>query len=337
MLRLFWPRTAGLRRGDLVEVRAATEIAATLDGEGRLDGLPFMAEMAPFCGRRFRVYRRADKTCVEGLGLRRLHDTVFLEDLRCDGAAHDGCERGCLMFWKEAWLKPVIDHGSRDAGTPTYAATAAAISLALKFPSRRDGRYLCQSTALGDATGRLSGWNPIHLLRELKTGELTSRRLAQIVARGLLNKMRKLLRMREIGGLAGTLPRNPRGDLALAPNETVEVKSAAEIEATLDPTGRNQGLTFEPDMAEFTRQRHRVEKPVRRIILEETGRMITISNTVTLKGVTCQGVCSKNCPRNNPMFWRESWLRRVDSNAPGVVATGTPDTGRARRNEDANA
>jgi hypothetical protein len=31
-------------------------------------------------------------------------DTVHLSDLRCDGSAHAGCQAGCLLFWKEAWL-----------------------------------------------------------------------------------------------------------------------------------------------------------------------------------------------------------------------------------------
>ena len=25
--------------------------------------------------------------------------------VRCDGSAHDGCQAGCLLFWKLAWLK----------------------------------------------------------------------------------------------------------------------------------------------------------------------------------------------------------------------------------------
>ena len=32
---------------------------------------------------------------------------MLLEDLRCDGSAHDGCQAECRVFWKEAWLKRV--------------------------------------------------------------------------------------------------------------------------------------------------------------------------------------------------------------------------------------
>src|SRR5262249_35222364 len=52
-----------LRAGDLVEVRSEPEILATLDAEGRLDGLPFMPEMLQYCGQRFRVFKSAHKTC----------------------------------------------------------------------------------------------------------------------------------------------------------------------------------------------------------------------------------------------------------------------------------
>ena len=44
-----------LRHGDLVEVKRPSEILATLDERGTLAGLPFMPEMAPYCGRRFTV------------------------------------------------------------------------------------------------------------------------------------------------------------------------------------------------------------------------------------------------------------------------------------------
>ena len=64
--------------GEWVEVLGAAEIAATLDANGRLDGVPFMPEMLAFCGLTLRVRRRADKTCVEGhYGLRTLvHEIV---------------------------------------------------------------------------------------------------------------------------------------------------------------------------------------------------------------------------------------------------------------------
>src|SRR2546430_31561 len=105
--------TTRLRRGDLVEVRTPDEIVSTLDAQGTPDRLPLMPEMLEFCGRRFRVSRRVMKTCYTGLNLYdamrrfRSDDVVTLEDVRCSGAAHDGCQKACMIFWRDAWLRKV--------------------------------------------------------------------------------------------------------------------------------------------------------------------------------------------------------------------------------------
>ena len=45
-----------------------------------------------------------------------MRDTVYLEDLRCDGSGHGGCQAGCRIYWKEAWLRRV--DGEPVASTP---------------------------------------------------------------------------------------------------------------------------------------------------------------------------------------------------------------------------
>jgi len=110
-----------LKPGDLIEVRSASEIMATLDSEGKLEGLPFMPEMLAYCGRRVHVSKRADNTCALGQP-RRIEGTVHLEQLRCDGSAHRGCEAGCLFLWKEAWLRPA---SNGDELRPTLVAVPA--------------------------------------------------------------------------------------------------------------------------------------------------------------------------------------------------------------------
>ena len=99
-----------------MRVREASEIFATLDERGELDGLPFMPEMLKYCGRTFSVTQRADKTCAGDGIVRRMHDAVHLTDVRCDGASHGGCQAACLMYWKEAWLERA---GSTGAGAST--------------------------------------------------------------------------------------------------------------------------------------------------------------------------------------------------------------------------
>ena len=107
-------RPLNLRVGDLVEVRSEKEILATLDEQGAIDGMPFMPEMLDFCGKRFRVGKRADKTCntITVMESRRIYDTVHLEDVRCTGAAHGGCQAQCMIYWKEAWLRRVESGGT---------------------------------------------------------------------------------------------------------------------------------------------------------------------------------------------------------------------------------
>ena len=100
-----------LRAGDWIEVRSKEEILATLDKNGCFEQLPFMPQLLRYCGKQFRVVKRADKTCdtVSGRYVgRRLTNTVHLEH-RCDGEAYGGCQAGCLIFWKEAWLRPLCE------------------------------------------------------------------------------------------------------------------------------------------------------------------------------------------------------------------------------------
>ena len=98
------------KRGDVVEVKSLDEIRATLGPDGTFEDVPFMDEMQRYCGKRYRVWNRTDKICVERDGFleyRRMRDAVLLEEVRCDGSGHDGCQKLCLIFWKEAWLRPV--------------------------------------------------------------------------------------------------------------------------------------------------------------------------------------------------------------------------------------
>jgi hypothetical protein len=98
-----------LKPNDWVKVRSEKEIFDTLDAQGKLRGLRFTPEMAKFCGRRFRVYKRLDKILLEATGeLRRIKTpTVILGGVVCDGSAHGGCDRSCFCFWREEWLKRV--------------------------------------------------------------------------------------------------------------------------------------------------------------------------------------------------------------------------------------
>lgn len=99
-----------LRAGDLVEVKSAEEIRATLDERGKTRGLYFMPAQWAYCGRRVRVLKVASQMMDEHTGeMVRLNRAVLLEGTTCDGKDYGGCQRGCLTFWKEAWLRRVED------------------------------------------------------------------------------------------------------------------------------------------------------------------------------------------------------------------------------------
>ena len=68
-----------------------------------------MPEMLAWCGKRLRVDKLALKLCdtIESTGMHRIRDAVHLEMSRCDGQAHGGCQAGCSIYWKEAWLKRI--------------------------------------------------------------------------------------------------------------------------------------------------------------------------------------------------------------------------------------
>jgi hypothetical protein len=104
----------GFCPGDLVEIRSLDEILQTLGEKGTLDGVPFMPEMAVYCGTRARVLRRIDKLndWIHGRGLKRMHGLVLLTDLRCDGSAHGKCQSNCHLRWREEWLRPWHRAGS---------------------------------------------------------------------------------------------------------------------------------------------------------------------------------------------------------------------------------
>ena len=140
-----------LHSGDWVVVRSKEEILATLDKNGRLEGLPFMPEMFEYCGRRVRVSSSAHKTCGPVQGRYVALQTTNLVHLgyRCDGKAHDGCQNFCQIFWHTAWLRPADADAAAPAANGASGCTQADVIAATRLPDL-DGakRYSCQATAL---------------------------------------------------------------------------------------------------------------------------------------------------------------------------------------------
>lgn len=300
-----------LRPGDLVEVKAPEEILQTLDANGTLDQLPFMPEMVEFCGKRFRVSKRVLKTCYytekNAAGFRKFKtdDVVLLDGLRCSGAEHDGCQKACMIFWREAWLRK-----AQGAGVQTkFAATASERLRARLKTSTGPKTYFCQASELLKPTQPLSQRDRFEgCLSEVLVGNCSVLEMAQRIGRWLFWRTRRKL----LGEYAhGTNKSTPVESLNLQSGELIEVKPMESINQTLDETGHNRGLFFFPDMHSLCGKRQRVERRIEKIIVDGTGEMRQLRNTVYLENSHCGCVYAlTGCPRGEFSYWREIWLRR---------------------------
>lgn len=292
-----------LHPGEIAEVRDENEIAATLDESEALEGLLFMPAMYAYSGKRFRVLRRADKIIVEGFGMRHLRNTVILDNVTCEGDALEGCERTCMVLWKEAWLR-------RAEGAMKENHPARKISNQEAFDVRRNpahGLIACQSSKLMEASFRVSRWDIRKFLWNMTSGVYEPSELVSafffsisIMANTFLGRSRY--------HAAGFLMKTPAASLNLKPGDSVRIKSKEDILQTLDGKGRNRGLEFTPEMEKYCGGTYSVIKQVNRMLNEKTRKMRQISHTVLLKNVNCDGRAHGGCPRNCYCLWREIWL-----------------------------
>jgi len=326
-------RSSKLRRGQIVEVRSQEEILSTLDSQGRLNGLPFQPEMLTLCGRTFRVWRRAEKVFLDQhYYVAKLDESVLLEGVRCDGLAHGGCQMGCMLLWKKAWLKPV------DGPVPVNTLVPVDFSLRPQAPVPPqphlpvlDGdRYCCQASELCAATRPLAWWDARQYWHDLASGERSLREKAFMARELVAKKLRRIcgLSQREI---RGSCQKTPAVSLGLQAGELVRVKALDEIVATLDADGKNRGLGFGTALAEYCGRCYRVASRVDRLILEWSGEMRELRDTVALENVLCDGLDMRGCPRACYHLWREIWLERVtepaclsDHDAPDDVRESPP-------------
>jgi len=330
------------RAGEWAEVRSQDEILRTLDRRGCLDNLPFMPEMLQHCGKRFLVYKRADKTCDTITGKsysRRMKNTVHLSNLRCEGDAHGGCDSTCLLFWKEAWLKRAEENrisephsGKENTGSDrcTVEDLAAATRGTTAEPEGGEEVYSCQATELLRASSPLAWWDIRQYWRELASNNVDLMQAVRILSIGLFNWVVGKRGFGRILFIITGFKRYPFVDtrlmiktntpdlkLDLQPGETVQVKNIEEIMVTLNKW-KNKGLFYDQhgEMLEYCGKKLKVLKRVRKVMDEKSGRLLLLKNeSVILEGAICCGHFSPNrllCPRSIYPFWREIWLNRVN-------------------------
>jgi hypothetical protein len=350
-----------LRIGDWVQVRSKEEILQTLDGDGRLEGMPFMPEMLGFCGKKLQIHKIAHKTCdysVYPYRTRRLRRTLHLQT-RCDGAAHDGCEAGCLLYWKEDWLKAVSEEAAaniperieaqpkeiNDAQTRA-GCTESEVWAQVSVQKTEDGppTYICQMTQIPFATTPLAWWDLRQYVEDYLSGNVTLGRILSGLIywtyyslsqagigvgrpmRWLYDKLCPIWGGSLFPRRPGVIPEGqptPLVELNLQPGELVRVKSHEQILRTVDTSNRNRGMYWDAELVPYCGGTYKVLKRVTKLIGERTGKMQEMkSPCIVLDSVVCQArysSCRLFCPKGMYPYWREIWLERI---AP-VDASGT--------------
>jgi hypothetical protein len=354
-------RKINLRVGDWVEVRSKEEILRTLDSKGELDGTPFMPEMFAFCGKRFQIYKSAHKTCdtVFPVRGRRIRQAVHLET-RCDGQAHDGCQAGCLIFWKTAWLKAVSGSSPKDsaprvevhnesskAASEDPRCTESDVLARVRHDDPNGGppSYICQATQVPYASTDLEWWDIRQYIEDYRSGNVS---LWQIFCGGVYflyysfceagiklgrpmrwfyDKFHPVWRGTPYPQRRGTVPSGqptPSATLNLQPGELVRVKSHQEILKTLNYSNRNRGLLWDAEEVPYCGGTYRVLRRVTKVINEKVGKMYEMkSPCVILDSVVCQSrfsSCRMFCPRSIYPLWHEVWLERLGPDSPQAKA-----------------
>ena len=188
-----------------------------------------------------------------------MHATVYLEDLRCDGSGHGGCQAGCKLYWKEAWLRRVDDQSGasaceqRDAAKLEHLAQAGTRTVR-EIEGERSEVWRCQATEAFNASEPLKTSNLPQYWRELTNGNFGLLRFIGLAARGFIM---------EVAGRVGLLkplplqgPGNqstPAEPLDLQPGDLVQVRHPSEIAATLDEDGLEPRAFLRPRDASLLR------------------------------------------------------------------------------------
>ncbi len=305
-----WGSRERFEKGDVVEVLPWEELAHTLDAEGAAEGLPFMPEMLRYCGKKLTISKRLERTCEDNEGgMRRIRNVVFLDDLRCDGSAHGGCQKGCCILWKDFWFRKPVQATSDEWVTSDVQSLSP-----YPFPyAFADQRYRCQSTELLRATSHLSPLDLGSYVRDVRARTYSSGELLKILSHAVSHRIWSRVSGKSHRFLQGNCTKTPRESLSLAPGERVRVKTADQIAQTLNRQGKNRGLAFTVEMLPFCGRTFRVLRRLEKMINEPTRRLIRVEGTVILENVTCDGchILRGGCPKNNYHYWREVWLERV--------------------------
>jgi len=327
-----------------------------------------MPQMFQYCGKRFKVYKRAHKTCdtVFPVRGRRMAGAVHLET-RCTGLGYGDCQAGCLIFWKEAWLKRVQEENDKSRPPQESMAIRCASvrqnarcteqdvwagSFAPGQQNKPDPAYVCQATQLPYATTQLHWWDIRQYIEDYTSGNEGLWRIMKGVVyasyyrlsvsrlglgpamRWFYDTFHPAWRGTLFPRHTGTIPIDrptpaPALPLDLKPGELVRVKSHLEILETLNTGSKNRGLYFDAEMVPYCGGTYRVLRRVNKIIDEKTGRLAKLKNeSIILEGVFCKSRYS-NCRMFCPRAIYSYWREIWLERVSEVPAAPSSETQKA--------
>ena len=295
-----------------------------------------MPEMLQFCGQRFRVDKLAVKLCdtIGSTGMYRMRNAVHLEGVRCDGQAHGGCQAGCLIYWKEAWLKRVPADGYDPPDPAPEPAQTAALGCTHGDATggNPQGRHLAGGRAVllpghrAAAGGANPGppWDVSQYVRDVRSGNAGLLATIRAVAIGVFNEYQDLSRR--------FLPRPLRiKDGSRLPFIEGDWRRPRTTRSTCSPVSSSGSRASRRSSRRSTQQQQPwpdvrprdvvVLRPARPeccgessgLIDERTGKLLRIKRPcIVLEDVTCRGAYHRCCPRADYPYWREIWLERVE-------------------------
>ena len=282
-----------------------------------------MPEMLRFFGQQFAVAARVERACdtVHYSGVLRLPNTVILDDERCDGTGHSGCQAQCRLYWKEAWLRPARPKAITDESATSEAMAElerlAKANILATTSTTEVPAFKCQATELLRAGEPVSWYDSRSFLQELVGGNVRPWRWVYVMTRvvlhevglrlGLVTNSPNPFRPDQLTGGGAVVPTS-RG---LQVGELVRIRSKDEIKPTLNRSGMNRGMSFDKEMVPYCGRTAHVKAKVERFIDEQSGRMVELaSDAYILDGVVCQSYRSDKrwfCTRAIYPWWREAW------------------------------
>jgi hypothetical protein len=242
-----------------------------------------------------------------------------------------------VFFWKEAWLRRA--EGASPEVRQVVSGRTEDDVMRARFAPRSDPQdptWVCQTTSVYEASEPLAWWDVRQYIRDVSSGNHRAWHMARLL---LLSAYRKLVhigvgyrfwiaayntmqRLRggkpypEIRGQITDGQPTPAQSLDLRAGDWVEVRSPAEIAATITTNGFNRGMRHDPEMLKYCNERFRVEARVHKLIHEKTGKMAVMKTPcIRLQNVYCRAEITETrlaCPRASSTYWREIWLKRVD-------------------------